>query len=300
MVSGIAHLCILENKYPGYKIYSRLHYLLKNNAVDKDELKKEIRRINTIRYDPSNTHHHKETQSIYPEYKIINSEAKIKFFSPEMLHLLFVRQKNLVIFPLAPFEFIQKLSNFTVGYEIKEFKPPLLPPTEFLQYYTEEHTRSLFIIHDIKKEGLAPLTAIESLRYIVNCSEKLTPKHIRVHPETVFYNWRTGTFFNCLFPAEGMKVENGLLAETARLKELRTRLEKAKMIAENLYQRLDKRYPSRDVRPLLEGNNGLQYRTIFQFMDAYYDNIYYDGDYLRIQPAPSQKDSLLRHKLRTS
>ena len=267
---GLAHLRILEESYPDFVIYRRLHHQIQERMITESELANEVKEVKERKAHGISKEDSKELKGI----NIPLPKVGPHLLSPKFLHLLFFRQKSMVIYPDLPLAKLKNLTAFTVGHTEIFLEPADL---DTLKQAIEDGLKTkdnpMFICKGLEKKQLKRLLfAYEDIHFIFTTDQVFSEIETRLYPSIIFYNWRQHDFYNYTFGQCDLECEQAIFKQTPSLKVIRKRLTRAKEYADSFYCLLSTQ-PEIEIYDYLNGDEGDAYRKIFEFLENFYPNI---------------------------
>ncbi|TFF98904.1 MAG: hypothetical protein EU541_06305, partial [Promethearchaeota archaeon] len=199
-------------------------------------------------------------------------DTEYDFITPEFLHLLFFKQKNLIIYPHIDVKHLQGLETFTVGYTLIDVESTALYNLkDLLRTASEGNTPNFYLIYGLNKEKAKELLELERVHCILNVNESMTECISDADDSFVFFNKKTGKFLNYHFNEGELKFEHMMISLAKDPERVRTELLKIKNITERLYKGLNTNPDQIDVPMLFSDYNEEEYLKLFEFAANYYD-----------------------------
>ncbi|MBD3212223.1 MAG: hypothetical protein GF311_06405 [Candidatus Lokiarchaeota archaeon] len=107
-------------------------------------------------------------------------DTEYDFITPEFLHLLFFRQKNLVIFPHVDFKHLNSLGSFCIGYNVIDLESTALHdlPGILEDDKNESYSKipNLYLIYNLDRSRMETLLSLKKFRMILNVNQKYNPR----------------------------------------------------------------------------------------------------------------------------
>lgn len=199
-------------------------------------------------------------------------DTEYDFISPEFMHLLFFKQKNLVIYPHVDVKHLRGLETFSVGYTMVDMEcTALYNFKEVLKMPSDGSHSNFYLIYGLNKENASELLELERTHCILNVSESMTDIMSEAHDSFIFYNKKTGKFLNYNFDGEELKFEHMLISMAKDPEGVKTELLKIKNVAHRLYKSLNIDPEHVDVTTLFKDYNEEEYPKILEFTANFYD-----------------------------
>ena len=199
-------------------------------------------------------------------------DTEYDFITPEFMHLLFFKQKNLVIYPHVDVKHLRGLETFTVGYTMVDMEcTALYNFKDILQMPSDGNSKNFYLIYGLDKKKTSELIALENAHCILNVSESMTDIMSDAHEDFIFYNKKTGKFLNYNFDEEKIKFEHMLISLAKDPERVQTELLKIKNAAHQIYKGLNTEPEHMGISLILKDYNEEEYPKIFQFIENYYD-----------------------------
>jgi hypothetical protein len=199
-------------------------------------------------------------------------DTEYDFITPEFMHLLFFKQKNLVIYPHVDVKHLRGLETFTVGYTLVDMEcTALYNFKDILQMPSDGNSKNFYLIYGLDKKKASELIELEEAHCILNVSESMADVMADGHDDFVFYNKKTGKFLNYNFDEEEIKFEHMIISLAKDPERVKTELLKIKGVAFQLYKGINRNSAHLDIPLLLKDYNEEEYPKIFEFTENFYE-----------------------------
>ncbi|TXT62237.1 MAG: hypothetical protein BAJALOKI3v1_640011 [Promethearchaeota archaeon] len=221
-------------------------------------------------------------------------DTEYDFLTPEFLHLIFFKQKNIVIFPHVDLKHLRVLEAFTVGYNLIDLEATALYNIrEMVRSDAESYsqTPNYHLIYNLDKEKAKQLLDLENAHMILNVNQNCSDLIDFAHESFIFYNKKSAKFLNYEFTQTDLKMEKIILSLAKTYEMIREKLQGIKSTATKIYSTLMNNPESFDIDRLINAYTLTEQESLIEFTENYYDIIIPDDDGIENE---QEKDSISR------
>ncbi len=196
------------------------------------------------------------------------------FITAEFLHLIFFKQKSVLIYPHVDIKHLNALEIFAVGHDIIPIDKTALNSVEdILESNIYSTVPNLYIIYNLSTEDVENLTRYNNLHCILNSSEDMKKIRDVIGDSIVIYNKKTKKFLNYDFIKEDITFENNLISACKTPDLLRDEILKIKILAGKMFALLSEGKPMKMMMDLIarEYKEEQEQKKILEFMQNYYE-----------------------------
>ena len=199
------------------------------------------------------------------------------FIIPELLNVIFFRQKSVVIFPYVDQKHLKSLEIFCVGYSVIDLDCTVLDDVVSIidhEVGTYSQSPNFYFIYNASKDIIASLHDRENVHCIINTHEDVS-QLVSEH-SLVFYNKKSKKFLNWAFDVNELGFENYLFAQfQGNASLLHDSLIQIKSVATRIYTALMETNNLPSI-PILFNEQSNTYPSeywdrILGFMERYHD-----------------------------
>lgn len=194
------------------------------------------------------------------------------FITPEFLHLMFFRQKNLVIFPYVDVKHLRSLDIFAVGFETVDIDSTVIHNlSEIIEYesnnsYSQRPT--LYFILTPSEKTLETLLTSYNGRCVVNMKENV--ESLANGDKFVFYNKKSNSFLNYSFEKRDLAFERHLIQSSETKQVLLDQVLKIKSASSKIFTEINERNSSDRLPDLLSEFDQNYWGAVLEFTRLYY------------------------------
>jgi hypothetical protein len=216
-------------------------------------------------------------------------DTQYDFITPEFLHLIFFKQKNLIIYPYVDLKHLRGLEVFATGYTMIDLESTALYDikeviTNDASSYSDGHTPNFYLIYNLDKKKAKELLDLKNVHCILNVNQIITDLLPADSDDTfIFYNKKTNQFLNYEFVGLDLKFEQIILSLAENVGMLRDELQRIKITANQLFIELNKDPESMNLSKILGKYDEQEFSKIFEFTQNFY-NIKIPKDILTKKP----------------
>ncbi|MBD3213799.1 MAG: hypothetical protein GF311_14415 [Candidatus Lokiarchaeota archaeon] len=219
-------------------------------------------------------------------------DTEYDFLTPEFLHLIFFKQKNVVIFPHVDLKHLRALEAFTVGYNLIDLEATALYNIrEMVRSDAESYsqTPNYHLIYNLDKEKAKQLLDLENAHIILNVNQNCSDLIDLAHESFIFYNKKATKFLNYEFTLPDLKIEKMILSLAKTYEMIRDELQEIKNTATKIYTNLMNNIDMFDIDRLTSSYTKAEQERIIEFTENYYDIILPDDNEIENE---DQKDTV--------
>ncbi len=218
-------------------------------------------------------------------------DTESDFITAQFLHLIFFKQRNVLIYPHVDLKYLNALEIFTVGYTFIPIDATALTSVnDILEANVYSTIPNFYLIYNLNLKDIYAIMQYPSLHYILNTSEnakELIPKlavpsiqspssatseNLTSQP-LILYNKKTKKFLNYDFIARDLSFEKKIIERCPTLDLLRDDLLKIKNLAGQIFILLNEGKSIKSIQKFLskshEDEN--EQEKILRFMEHFYD-----------------------------
>ena len=199
------------------------------------------------------------------------------FLTPELMNLIFFRQKSVVIFPYVDKKHLKSLETFAVGHSVIDLDCTVLDDVLSIIGHDEgsySQSPNLYFIYNASKDIIASLYDRENVHSIINTHEDVT-QLVSGH-SIIFYNKKNKRFLNWEFNSEELEFERTLFKQSqGDASLLHDLLVHIKSFSTRIYTALVETHNIPSI-PILFNEQAEHFapeywERILEFMENYYD-----------------------------
>lgn len=195
------------------------------------------------------------------------------FITPELFHLLFFKQKNIVVFPYTNMDNLTPLESFLAGYKVEPLDgTALYNLVEILEFSSTNpylEIPSFYIISSIGKEQLNEIVQLENIHCIINLSEKPS-KALSQNKDFVIFNNKTHSFSNYDFTNIDLSFEKSVIQDAKSLQFLLDKVSSLKNIANDLYIEICNSGSAEKFPQIIQDLDPKYHKKLLEFVSNYY------------------------------
>ncbi|MFO7797514.1 MAG: hypothetical protein ACQERB_12250 [Promethearchaeati archaeon] len=203
-------------------------------------------------------------------------DTEYDFLTPEFLHLIFFKQKNIVIFPHVDLKHLRTLEIFTVGYNLIDLEATALYNIrEMIRSDAESysHTPNYHLIYNLNKKKAKQLLDLENAHAILNITQNATDLIESTHSNFVFYNKKSTKFLNYDFENVDLTMERMILSLAKNYSMLRDALQEIKNTANKIYIAMNSNPESLNIEEIASAYTLQEQERVIEFTENYYNII---------------------------
>jgi len=208
-------------------------------------------------------------------------DTEYDFLTPEFLHLIFFKQKSIVIFPHVDLKHLRALEAFTVGYNLIDLEATAIYNIrEMIRSDSDSysHTPNYHLIYNLDKEKAKQLLDLEGAHTILNITQNVSDLIELTHEDFIFYNKKSAKFLNYDFSDIDLNVERMILSLAKTYGMIRDELQGIKQTASKIYTKLMNTPDEFDIDKLTSAYTLAERDRIIEFTERYYDIILPDDE----------------------
>ena len=202
----------------------------------------------------------------------IKVDTEYDFITPEFLHLLFFKQRNIVIFPYVDLKHLRSLDLFAVGFETVDIDSTVIHNlNEIIEYESNNSysaLQTLYFVLNPSFEELEKLIDSRGLRCVINSKENV--ESLANGDQFVFYNKKSNSFLNYAFESHDLSFEKELFRISPSKETLLDELLKIKSVSSKIFTELNQSGNSDNFPNILEGYDQKYWPKILEFTKIYY------------------------------
>ncbi|TFG02693.1 MAG: hypothetical protein EU539_12880 [Promethearchaeota archaeon] len=203
-------------------------------------------------------------------------DTEYDFITPEFLHLIFFKQKSIVIFPHVDLKHLRGLEAFTIGYNLIDLEATALYNIrEMVKSDAESysHTPNYHLIYNLDKEKAKQLLDLENAHAILNITQNASDLVEIANENFIFYNKKSSKFLNYDFSNKDLKMERMILSLAKTYDMIRDELQNIKQTANKIYTTLMNSPEKFNIDKLTDTYKLAEKDKIIEFTENYYDII---------------------------
>ncbi|MFW9989374.1 MAG: hypothetical protein ACFFC3_12025 [Candidatus Odinarchaeota archaeon] len=214
------------------------------------------------------------------------------FIRPEFFNLLFVQQKNLVIFPYVDLKHLKALELFTEGFTVVDLDSTVLNDMkeiiEFEANNSYSQNKLFFFITNVGKKQLQQIMNLENVHCIINSNEDIS--ELANGSRFVFFNKKHGQFLNFDIEEKELELEKQLIT-TYDDEALQEQVHQIKIIASKIYRELNNTGDLDKISEILKNYDGSQkyWNSVLTFTENYYEIVVPDLKDLKVKEKVTPK-----------
>lgn len=208
-------------------------------------------------------------------------DTEYDFITPEFLHLIFFKQKSIVIFPHVDLKHLRGLEAFTVGYNLIDLEATALYNIrEMVKSDAESysHTPNYHLIYNLDKEKAKQLLDLENAHAILNITQNASDLVENAHEDFIFYNKKAAKFINYDFSGKDLKMERMILSLAKTYDMIRDELQSIKQTASKIYSTLMNTPEIFNIDKLTDSYTLAERDKFIEFTENYYGIILPDNE----------------------
>ena len=198
-------------------------------------------------------------------------DTEYDFFTPEFLHLLFFKQKNLVVFPYVDLKHLRSLDLFAVGFETVDVDSTVIHNLNEIIEYENNNSYSalqtLYFVLNPSFEELERLVDSHGLRCVINSKENV--ESLANGDQFVFYNKKSNSFLNYSFEKLDLSFEEELFRISPNKQSLLDELLKIKSVSSKIFAELNQSGNLDNFPEILEEYDQKYWSKILEFTKLY-------------------------------
>ncbi len=199
-------------------------------------------------------------------------DTEYDFITPEFLHLLFFKQRNIVVFPYVDLKHLRSLDLFAVGFETVDIDSTVIHNLNEIIEYENNNSYSalqtLYFVLNPSFEELEKLIDSSGLRCVINSKENV--ESLANGDHFVFYNKKSNTFLNYSFDSQDLSFEKELFRISSSKELLLDELLKVKSASSKIFAELNQSGTPDNFPEILDGYDQKYWGKILEFTKLYY------------------------------
>ena len=199
-------------------------------------------------------------------------DTEYDFITPEFLHLIFFKQRNIVVFPYVDLKHLRSLDLFAVGFETVDIDSTVINNLNEIIEYEDNNSYSqlqtLYFVLNPSFEELERLIDSTRLRCVINSKENV--ERLANGDQFVFYNKKSNAFLNYDFGSQDLSFEEELFRISPSKQSLLDELLKIKSVSSKIFAELNQSGTSDNFPEILEGCDQKYWSKILEFTKLYY------------------------------
>lgn len=216
-------------------------------------------------------------------------DTSFDFVSAELFHLLFFKQKNLIIYPYVDLSHLSPIKSFLAGFNVEVLDATALYNlAEVLEFSAvDEYSQvpTFHLITNISNKELKKIHKIENIHCIINSNEK-PASNVILDTNFVVYDKKNQKFPNYKFDDVDLSFENKIIQGAKSLEFLSDEVQSIKNMGNKIFLEINNTGKIEGALSLLENIDIMHRERILEFVENYYKIVIPKYDHRLIEKIP--------------
>jgi hypothetical protein len=196
-------------------------------------------------------------------------DSKQDFIHPALIHYLFFRQKNLIIFPYVDLKhLIEGLEPYSVGHNLIDLDMTAIFDLELVLGSQDSYTErpNMYILYNCSKKQLKQILKMENLRCIININKKIEQDFINGY-NYILYNKKQKKLLTDL--CSNLEYEKELIKNSEKIITLHNELQKIFIEATSIFECISQGEERKVLDSLSKYPNSIR-KKLLDFIELYF------------------------------
>jgi len=199
-------------------------------------------------------------------------DSGLDFIRPEFLDVLYIQQKNLVIFPYVDLKHLHSLETFTAGFNCSDLDSLALNNIKDILSYREYDTYSLnpnlYFILNVNKNKLEEIMSVEDVRCIINSNDNVS--NLVNGENFIFYNKKNKSFLNYAPTNEDLAFARHLIADSDDLTLLSEKILNLKIASRKIFGEINTSKDPKNLHTILKDYDKKYWKKILEHVHLFF------------------------------